>query len=304
MTQQAIKLALIRIDGETQSRAFINQDAVADYAEAITEGTKLPAVIVFNDGTDHWLADGFHRYHAHRKIGALEMDAEVHPGKQADAKLFAYGANRNHGLRRTNEDKKKAVNGMLTDFSEWSDSRIAKHVGVDHKTVAAHRTSILGNSQVAPAVRTVKRSGQIYTLSTANIGRKDGPAKPIASIDIPVVPVPTADSPTTSDQLDRDAFEHFDPLAELEIAQKEIVNLTEQVDALSSNDVATELAKEVRTRQGIEVRLAHQMDKVNQQDKDLRRFGKITRALRDLLGVESNAGIVDAVRAALKEKAA
>lgn len=38
MTIQTLKLCEIRLDGDTQPRATINQDVVGEYAEAMTEG--------------------------------------------------------------------------------------------------------------------------------------------------------------------------------------------------------------------------------------------------------------------------
>lgn len=169
-----IGLQQIRIDGGTQSRVSINETVVAEYADAMVDGAVLPAVVVFHDGADYWLADGFHRYHAHRRIGAVEIDADAHQGTKRDALLYAYGANQTHGLRRTNEDKRKAVDGMLSEVPEWSDSRIAKHVGVSHPTVAARR-AILKSFQDAPAARQVERNGKTYTQNVASIGRS--PAK-------------------------------------------------------------------------------------------------------------------------------
>lgn len=170
----SIKLADIRIDGGTQPRAQINEAIVGEYAEALTAGEKLPPVTVFHDGADHWLADGFHRFHAHRKIGALDIDADIRAGTKRDAILFSVGANDTHGLRRTNADKRNAVETLLRDaeWSGWSDNKIAKACAVDHKTVAVIRASILGNSQDAvPAVRTVERAGKVYQQNTANIGK-------------------------------------------------------------------------------------------------------------------------------------
>lgn len=162
-----LPLAEISINGGTQARAEINMATVAEYADALSEGETLPPALVFFDGAKHHLADGFHRYHANAKIGATSMECEVRTGMLLDARLYAYGANQGHGLRRSNDDKRKAVLGMLSDFGDWSDNRIAKHVGVDHKTVAAHRPSILGNSQDAPTTRTVERNGKTYAQDTA-----------------------------------------------------------------------------------------------------------------------------------------
>src|SRR6476661_4358033 len=114
-----LPLDAISINGGTQSRVSLNEATVAEYAEFIRLGGDLPPVIVFEDGSSIWLADGFHRFHAHRAAGAMEIACDVRPGTKRDAILFSVGANASHGLRRTNEDKRRAVMTLLND-AEWS----------------------------------------------------------------------------------------------------------------------------------------------------------------------------------------
>ena len=158
----------ISIDGGTQARVSVDTGAIADYADAMTEGAELPPGMVFFDGAKHYLADGFHRYHANRQIGARRMRCEVRTGTLQDAKLYAYGANKGHGLRPTTADKRKAVVGMLADFADWSDRAIAKHVGVAHSFVAAVREPEAAQRQkAAKAASAVK---QVESDSTGSIG--------------------------------------------------------------------------------------------------------------------------------------
>jgi hypothetical protein len=167
-----VNLADIRIDGGTQGRVSINTDTVGEYAEAMTGGQVLPPVLVFFDGVAYWLADGFHRLHAQRKIGAVSIEAEVVNGTLLDAKLHAYAANQSHGLRRSNEDKRKAVLGMLADFGAWSDNKIAKHVGVSHPFVGSLRSSLVTVTSEKPAERTyTTKHGNEAVMKTAGIGR-------------------------------------------------------------------------------------------------------------------------------------
>lgn len=169
-----LNIDAIRLDGKTQPRLQIDTEAVARYAEAMTDGTSLPPMVVFFDGAEYWLADGFHRYHANKQIGAVSVACDVHQGTVKDARIFARGANKTHGLPMSNADKKAAVLGMLEDCAEWSNVQIARHVGVSDKTVAAHRQSIIGNSEDAP-VRTVERAGKTYTMDTS--GQKEAGAQ-------------------------------------------------------------------------------------------------------------------------------
>lgn len=136
-----LNLNAIRIDGGTQSRVEIHTEVASEYADAIKGGAEFPPVVVFHDGADYWLADGFHRYHAHKQAGKASISAEVKTGTQRDAVLYSLGANCAHGLRRSNADKRKAVAAMLADaeWSQWSDRKIAEACGVSHPFVSAMR---------------------------------------------------------------------------------------------------------------------------------------------------------------------
>ena len=169
-----IAIDVISINGGTQSRAELNEAVVAEYAEIIRFGGELPPAVVFEDGSNIWLADGFHRFHAHRAAGAMEINCDVRSGTKRDAILFSVGANAVHGLRRTNEDKRRAVMTLLNDaeWSVWSDSAIAKACGVSDKTVSSYRASSeIPKIDSTPVVRTVERNGKTYEQNTANIGK-------------------------------------------------------------------------------------------------------------------------------------
>ncbi|HWQ96465.1 MAG TPA: hypothetical protein VN538_00030 [Clostridia bacterium] len=59
-----------------------------------------------------------------------------------------------------------------------SDGKIAKHVGVDHKTVLSWREKLELSREIPQiATRTVTRGGTTYQQNTANIGRKPEPDK-------------------------------------------------------------------------------------------------------------------------------
>jgi hypothetical protein len=127
----------IRTDGGTQTRAELNLEHVNELADALRSGTALPAVIVFYDGTDHWLADGFHRHAAAIAAVLGDIDADVRQGTRRDAVLFSVGANASHGLKRSNADKRRAVETLLRDpeWCQWSDRVVAKACGVVHEFV-------------------------------------------------------------------------------------------------------------------------------------------------------------------------
>jgi hypothetical protein len=272
----------------------------------MTAGTVLPPVTLFFDGSDYWLADGFHRYHAHNKIGALEIAADVRNGTKRDAVLFSVGANGTHGLQRTNADKRRAVETLLGDdeWSVWSDREIAKRCGVSNDFASRVRKSSLSSddSEKSSERTYTTKHGTEAAMKTANIGKREqGAPKEGAPVEKKVSSVQSVIAKPADSEDDEDLG--IDPIAELEVSYKENNALHEQVVALSSSDAGAELLKQVTRCQGLEARLAQQIDKSNQLDKELRYFGKMAKDLRDILGVESNSKIVGAVRAAFQKAA-
>ncbi len=164
----------IRIDGGTQPRVAIDQKTVAEYAELLKCETKFPPVVVFYDGTTYWLADGFHRYFAGKRIECDCIRAEVHTGTQRDAILYSVGANADHGLRRSNIDKQKAVLTLLEDdeWSQWSDNEIARRCGVSQPFVSKSKSSLITAISEKSSPRTYKtKHGTIAKMNTSKIGR-------------------------------------------------------------------------------------------------------------------------------------
>lgn len=141
----SLPLRSITTDHAIQQReTLIDGAVVSDYAEAMKDGNQFPPVIVFYDGTTHWLADGYHRLEATDEAGLKEIKAEVRQGSKREATLYACGANQDHGLRRSRADVRRAIETMLTD-EEWKDlgnRKIAEHVGASHPTVASVRREL------------------------------------------------------------------------------------------------------------------------------------------------------------------
>ncbi len=170
----SVAIDLIRADGGTQSRAQLYDSVVSDYADQIGAGATFPPVVVFFDGASYWLADGFHRHAAHVSLGLTEIDADIRQGTRRDAILFSVGANASHGLRRTNDDKRRAVMVLLNDpeWSKWSDREIARAAAVGNKFVGDMRRSLCPeHSEALPKERIfTDRHGNQTTMNTANIG--------------------------------------------------------------------------------------------------------------------------------------
>lgn len=177
-----IRIDQIRMDGGTQSRAQINDDTVAEYAEAMADpNCVFPPAIVYYDGKDYWLADGFHRVAAWSRVGRVEVPTEVRQGTRRDAILHSCAANSAHGLRRTNADKRRAVMTLLDDpeWARWSNREIARRCAVSEALVRDVRGPIC-EKNADGQVRTVERNGQTYQQNTANIGGSKADQESIA----------------------------------------------------------------------------------------------------------------------------
>lgn len=171
LAASGLSIEIIRVDGGTQSRALLQDSVIEEYAAAIRAGISFPAIVVFYDGNDHWLADGFHRVRAFAAAGKDRIPADVRQGTRRDAILFSVGANETHGLRRTNDDKRRAVQTLLNDaeWAQWSDREIARVCRVDHKFVGKLRPAVTGD---VPSERTyTTKHGTVATMNTSAIGR-------------------------------------------------------------------------------------------------------------------------------------
>jgi hypothetical protein len=176
-----VRIAYIREDDACQPRAGLSQDTIDDYAALLSasKGAALPHVIVFFDSIDYYLADGYHRIAAHRKAGIDDIEAEVRPGELRDAILYSLGANKEHGLRRTNADKRRAVERMLSDeeWSRWADRRIADHCGVSHFMVSDVRQKLIATGRICQLEneKRIGLDGRERSLPTGNGYQLSGP---------------------------------------------------------------------------------------------------------------------------------
>lgn len=167
-----LKIAEIRIDGGTQPRQEINYEVVKDYAELMREGVVFPPVTVFFDGAKYWLADGFHRYHGYKSNAITTIEAEVIDGSVDDAEEYSFSANGKRGYELTKEDKKAIIRKMLLKerYAEWSQARIAKHVGVSAMFVSRVKASMEIKDE--PKTKKFVKDGVEKEMNVSNIGRK------------------------------------------------------------------------------------------------------------------------------------
>lgn len=178
MSTDNIGISVIRTDGGTQARAGLDEATVIEYMDAMRDGAEFPPVVLFYDGTDYWLGDGFHRVEARRRLkdegqgGIIAVD--LRQGTRRDAVLFAAQANASHGLRRSADDKRRAVMCLLNDeeWGKWSDREIARRCHVSPTLVGKLRGEVVTvHVDSEPVERTyTTKHGNTATMQTANIG--------------------------------------------------------------------------------------------------------------------------------------
>jgi len=173
--QASVMVPLTRIptDESAQTRVRVRASVVRDYAAAMKQqcadgDLRFPPVILFTDGQNYRLGDGFHRILAAARAGLTEIAADVRQGTKRDAVLFGISANSAHGLPRTNADKRKAVSLLLGDaeWSQWSDREIGRRCQVDGKVVCRMRGSA---SAAKPQIekRRVRRGDSVYEMTVS-----------------------------------------------------------------------------------------------------------------------------------------
>jgi hypothetical protein len=174
-------LSKIRIDGDTQARAKLNNDVVAEYAAHMRDGDIFPPLILFYDGSDHWLADGFHRYFAYKQQAQLEVDVEIKEGTKDDALLYAFGANGKRGLSMNHADFKAIIKRMLAhpEWSQWTNTTIAKHIGCSSMTVGRIKKELEKEATPSEPVKKYKdKDGNEREVDTSKLSTKKKAADP------------------------------------------------------------------------------------------------------------------------------
>lgn len=196
-----LPLAVIRLDGGTQPRAALDQKHISDLTDDLRAGALLPPVDVMYDGENYWLFDGFHRWHAHKAIGGegSAIEARIHQGDQTAAQWASFAVNKSHGLRRTTEDKQRAIIAALKhpNGASRSNREIGRHLGVNDKTVGEWRKKLESTAEIPQSTERTGADGR--TIDTTNIGaapRRDTYASGLPKLNVPLR-MAVADTPPT-----------------------------------------------------------------------------------------------------------
>jgi len=189
---KTLNLAVLRLDGQTQARLALSQDKVKEYAALMADGEEFRPVDVFFDGSDYWLADGFHRFFANQTNKNTTLEATIHNGTLEDAQLFAFAANKGHGMQMTAKDIRHCIIRMLENpvWGGWTNAAIAKHVGTSKMTVGRVKASMTEAKEATDKTlkKYVNKHGQESTIDTTKLRtNKTKPAAPPKEQDDPKI---------------------------------------------------------------------------------------------------------------------
>jgi hypothetical protein len=275
-----LNLEAIRLDGETQARVALDSDQVAEYAEAMRDGDKFPAIVVFHDGSDYWLADGFHRYHATKQLGHASVEAEVKTGTKEEAQIYSFGANARRGLSTNPEDNRSIITRMLAHpiSSTWTLGEIARHVGVSKMTVSRVKASLQPKAQKAEedTKKTYQRKdGQTVTIDTANSKTKKA-AEP--KLEEP------AQEPA-QDERDQRIAELMDTVSELNAENQKLRDMVavgswdaSEIEKIDAQDTINDLREQLRVLEIDNAALRDSRDMFQNRNAELMKSVKVLQS--------------------------
>jgi hypothetical protein len=179
--EMEIALSALSLTRDTQMRVDLNEETLRDYGQDMLDGDPFPPVDAITDGETTWIVDGHHRVIAAGRAGLQTIPVRLRRGTQRDAILAAACANSEHGLRRTNADKRRAVQALLTDpeWMRWSDRKISRACCVNQSTVSRIRKDAALSDAKHQMTRRVVRDGTEFEMRVPLPVPRGGDADPL-----------------------------------------------------------------------------------------------------------------------------
>ena len=174
-----LRIDQIRRDPRTQPRNHVDHEVAERYRDCLGEGDEFPPVTVFFDGTEYWLADGWHRVCAALCLGWQGIAAEIRPGGLRDAEWHSFSVNATHGYPRDEDDVGRILGRIFRDPEYLAKGlrEISRHCSIPLTTVHRRYGKVAASVPpeqmgMKPSTREVVRSGINYEMNTADIGRR------------------------------------------------------------------------------------------------------------------------------------
>lgn len=242
MAVQSLAIDLLKTDG-TQTRAALDETTLGEYAAVWKNGAEFPPCVVFHDGFDYWVGGGHHRVEAARRAGRASVPCIVKSGQKRDAIEFGFRDNDTHGLRRSNADKRYAVNMALDDkaWGKLSSVKIAELIGVAESLVRKMREERETKESPDSGVRTKRTPPPSDTKDEPKAETrtgKDGKEQPAKKTKPKPVPAVAAVEEETEPEADRPAVDELgdelpDHLCSVFAAAKEFAAKAKELSAVA-----------------------------------------------------------------------
>ncbi len=153
--KKLVFIADISFKSSPRVRDQLIPEVVEDYAERYKkrEQMPLPELAELSDEDDLMVCiDGTHRLHGLKQNGQKAATCNVTKMTTEEALKRALASNRAHGLRRSNDDKRRCVIAALNQWPDKTNVAISQLVGVDDKTVNVVRKEMEKNGALSKDV--------------------------------------------------------------------------------------------------------------------------------------------------------
>ncbi|HYE77957.1 MAG TPA: hypothetical protein VEI97_08230 [bacterium] len=186
--QAKVRLTAITLDPRLQPRLGMDRETVEAYTEVLTEGGEFAGELprVYDDGTHKWLADGWHRYEAHKAAGRSAMECRVIPGTFDDAFFFAVQANHSHGKPRTQSDKRRAIRLVLEHPKGqcMTTREVADRTRTGRQMVETERKKMLEEKGYEAETTRIGRDGREHAAHKPAARQQPAPESPTVRDDL------------------------------------------------------------------------------------------------------------------------
>jgi len=263
MKKIKLKLQDICIDGGTQARVKMDPKHIEHLSELLKDKVNLGPLIVY--GEKNWLVDGYHRYFAHKANGNLEVEVEWYEGTQEEAILESFTVNGKRGLPMTKLDNDSMVTRMLEHplSKDWSNGKIAKHIGVSTSTVGRIIDRLAKNNKIEKSTKKqyIDKHGNKSEMDVSKIGKtkkKDLPKAPEVEPPDDLVRELTDTITSLSEEntllKDKIAIEQWDATEIEKIdAEETIKNLREQIRLLEIENKSLKESRDMQMNRNAEL---------------------------------------------------
>ena len=248
MKTENILISEITVDSRFQFRAEIDNEVVRNYTELILEGVEFPPVEGFQTPEGLILVDGFQRLEAAKIADKRKIQVRIHEGTERDALLYALAANKTHGARLSNLDKRKKGMFVLNDseLSLLSDNKLAELTGITQQALSNWRRELKAEKlargeEVSTIRKVVTKAGRSYNIETKNQGR---PKKTESKLPpLPVEEIEEAEETLLDFFLDSDQELHTEQYQNLKLGSRftagkhllyfqDVIKLKKELDTL------------------------------------------------------------------------